>query len=179
MHTPTGASGPPLRQPAKSEHNFLRGATSSGGMIHSRALTEAGRAHNRWMGIHRTTPQLCPTRCHVGGLQTLTTALQSRRVPTCYQGEWRPLRGAPSLATGWSSSIGNLLNRNIIPCVEPRACGATVHNRASTEYMGENVTFGFVGTSDTRDIGRADALTPYPGGRCDRSFPTCTANPWS
>ena len=46
----------------------------------------------------------------------------------------------------------------------------TVHNRASTEYMGENVTFGFVDASDTRDIGRADALTPNLGGRCDRSF---------
>ena len=31
--------------------------------------------------------------------------------------------------------------------------------------MGENVTFGFVDTSDTRDIGLADALTRNPGGR--------------
>ena len=39
--------------------------------------------------------------------------------------------------------------------------------------MGENVTFGFVDTSDTRDIGLADALTPYPGGRSGRflSYP--------
>ena len=34
--------------------------------------------------------------------------------------------------------------------------------------MGENVTFGFVDTSDTRDIGLADALTPNPGGRSSR-----------
>ena len=81
-----------------------------------------------------------------------------------------PLAGRPSLATSWSSSIGNLLNRNTIPSVEPRASGVTIHNRASTEYMDENVTFGFTDASDTRDIGRADALTPYLGGRCDRSL---------
>ena len=47
----------------------------------------------------------------------------------------------------------------------------TIHNRALTEYMDENVTFGFVDASDTRDIGRADALTPdLGGGRCDRSL---------
>ena len=79
-----------------------------------------------------------------------------------------PLAGCSSLATGQSSSIGNLLNLNTIPCVEPLPCGGTVHNRAATEYLDGNVTFGFVDTSDTRDIGLADALNPYPGGRSGR-----------
>ena len=73
-----------------------------------------------------------------------------------------PLAGCPSLATGWSFSIGNLLNLNTIPCVEPLPCGGTVHNGAATEYLDGNVTFGFVDTSDTRDIRRPDALTPQP-----------------
>ena len=60
-----------------------------------------------------------------------------------------PLAGCPSLATGWSFSIGNLLNLNIIPCVEPRPCCATVHNRVPTEYLDGIVTFKFVDTIDT------------------------------
>ena len=66
-----------------------------------------------------------------------------------------------------------LLNRQPVkpehnsPCGATE-CGATVHNRAATEYLDGNVTFGVVDASDTRDIGQVDALTPKPGGRCDR-----------
>ena len=118
--------------------------------------------------MHRATPQLRPDTVSRRGAPDADDG--SAAPPGAYllpRGV-SPLAGRPSLATGWSSSIGNLLNQNIIPCVEPLACGVTVHNRASTEYMGENVTFGFVDTSDTRDIGLADALNPYPGGRSGR-----------
>ena len=165
-----GASNPPLRQPAKSEHKFLREATSSGVMIHSGALTEVGRTHNHWRSMHRATPQLRPDTVSRRGAPDADDG--SAAPPGVYllpRGV-SPLAGRPSLATSWSSSIGNLLNRNTIPSVEPRASGVTIHNRALTEYMDENVTFGFVDASDTRDIGRADALTPSLGGRCDRSL---------
>ena len=102
--------------------------------------------------MHRATPQLRPDTVSRRGAPDADDG--SAAPPGVYllpRGV-SPLAGRPSLATSWSSSIGNLLNRNTIPCVEPRACGGTVHNRASTEYMGENVTFGFVDTSDTRDI---------------------------
>ena len=118
--------------------------------------------------MHRATPQSRPDTvlrrgapdADDGSAAPPGVYLLPRGVP--------PLAGRHSLATGWSSSIGNLLNRIIIPSVEPRASGVTIHNRASTEYMGENVTFGLVDTSDTRDIGRADALTPNLRGRSGR-----------
>ena len=129
-------------------------------MIHSRALTEVGRAHNRWMSMHRTTPTLCPDTVSRRGAPDADDG--SAAPPDAYllPREVSPLAGCPSLATGWSFSIGNLLNLNTIPCVEPLPCGGTVHNRAATEYLDGNVTFGGVDTSDTRDIGRRDALTP-------------------
>ena len=139
-------------------------------MIHSRALTEVGRTHNHWRSMHRATPQLrLDTVSRRGAPDADDGSAAPPGVYLLPRGV-SPLAGRPSLATSWSSSIGNLLNRNTIPSVEPRTSGVTIHNRASTEYMDENVTFGFVDASDTRDIGRADALTPYLGGRCDRSL---------
>ena len=152
VHTSMGASNPPLRQPAKSEHNFLREATSSGVMIHSRALTEAGRTHNHWRSMQRPTPQLRPDTVSRRGAPDADGSAAPPGVYLLPRGG-SPLAGRPSLATSWSSSIGNLLNRNTIPSVEPRASGVTIHNRASTEYMDENVTFGFADASDTRASG--------------------------
>ena len=111
--------------------------------------------------LHNIT-SCAPTWCHVGGATDAGDG--SAVLPGAYvlpRGV-SPLAGCPSLATGWSFSIGNLLNLNTIPCVEPLPCGGTVHNRAATEYLDGNVTFGGVDTSDTRDIGRPDALTPQP-----------------
>ena len=130
-------------------------------MIHSRASAEVGRACNRRRRTHCTTPQVVPRVSRRGATDA---GDGSAALPGAYllpRGV-SPLAERPSLATGWSFSIGNLLNLNTIPCVEPRPCGGAVHNRASTEYLDENVTFGFADTSDTRDIGRPDALTPQP-----------------